>query len=291
MNDCAKNGDYCKFNERFLALLSNLETQEWFSKYEIPGEFEFIFNEEFGEFEKNPKMAQFYEVEYMREIVLGELRGIEQGRTESSTTIPSQLLDKLENVNFNEIYAYLLEPEEELLTGDGGPPDGPLRRKRNTNNYFMSRRKKREGPPPPPGGGFFGPEEREQVSYTDILNNVKRFITAADKILTSARSKRRKRQITPEAKKKCDMIGGIMYTLAMKSGVKDGSQFSLAKIRIADMFNDGLEDLEAIADTSFSYCSAFYDEKAYKIIELNLEELRTFVEMKEFDDGFSQRIR
>ena len=118
MNDCAKNGDYCKFNERFLALLSNLETQEWFSKYEIPGEFEFIFNEEFGEFEKNPKMAQFYEVEYMREIVLGELRSIEQGRTESSTTIPSQLLDKLENVNFNEIYAYLLEPEEELLTGE-----------------------------------------------------------------------------------------------------------------------------------------------------------------------------
>ena len=299
-NDCADNGDYCKFNERFLALLSNLESQEWFSKYEIPGEFEFTYNEEFGEFEKVAKTAQFYEVDFMKEIVLEELRGIEESRTDSSNTVPSLLLDKLESVDFTQIYSYLLEPEEEEPQpgvggggGGGGGKGGKGRRKRGTNEYFLRRRKKREGPghsPGPGGGGFFG-EEREPVSYTGILNNVKRFIAAADKILKSALSnKRKKRQAGTRALKlKCDIIGSMLYTLAMKSGVKDGSQYSFAKIKNSGWLNHLLGELEAVADTSsFSHCGA---EKISNIVEIELQELRKFIEYKEFDDGFSQRMR
>ena len=57
------------------------------------------------------------------------------------------------------------------------------------------------------------------------------------------------------------------------------------------MFNEGLEDLEAIAGDSYTHCTLYLEEKTFKILEINLDELREFVEIKEFDDGFAPRKR
>ena len=273
MNDCAVDGDYCKFNKRFLALLSKLESQDWFSKFEIPGEFEFTLDEN-GEYMKLPKRAQFYEVKFMSDIVYQKLKEIARKQTESSTTVPSLLLDELESFNFTEIY---LEEGEES--------DGE-RRKRETNDFFRHRRKKREIDE---DGSFFGEEEIEPVSYTDILNIAKRFITAIDKMIKSALSKKKKREVLIWPKEeRCEDLDSFLYSFI---DFKDGSQFSLAKITKSINDQDIIE-LEANADSSFAHCNInSYYQKLLSNSQKYLKEFRKFVEYKEFDDGFSNRIR
>ena len=284
MNDCAENGDYCKFHKRFLELLSKLESQEWFSKFEIPEQFEFTFNE-FGEIQKEPKIAQFYEVEFMKEIISKKVGKLERRRNkfkEFPQNGPSLIMEHLENYNFEEKYSYLLEPEEEIVLEE----EGPLRRKRKTN-YIRSRRnigEEEEGVEGSPPQGD-GEEENKSVSYIAILNNVKRFLTVADKIVKSGLSTR------PDSlgnKEDCWVFEILMEMLAFKSGIKDGSQYSFAKIKHSEMLKEMVGEFEEVADSNFASCNA---EKTAKIIEANLQELKKFIEYKEFDDGFSQRIR
>ena len=102
MNDCAKNGEYCKFNKRFLEILSKFESLKWFSNFEIPGEFEFSFDE-FGEIQKKPKLAQFFEVEFLRDRIAGKILEMEMRKNWGSEKtdkiiVPSDLLDWLAEI-------------------------------------------------------------------------------------------------------------------------------------------------------------------------------------------------
>ena len=275
MNDCAKNGEYCKFNKRFLEILSKFESLKWFSNYEIPGEFEFTFDE-FGEYQKKPKIAQFLEVEFIKDWFAHKIRKLERKKNiKSSNIVPSDLLD------------WLTEIAEDIRKEEEGEEEEPLRRKRNINGYFMSRRKKREelveGEEEDEGHGG-GPELEKPVSYSDILNKIKRFMTAVDKIIKKSKS-----PSSSGDKGNCWAFDEFPELFIKKEGIKDASQYSFAKIKNSGWLNHLLGELEAVADTSsFSHCGA---EKISNIVEIELQELRKFIEYKEFDDGFSQRMR
>ena len=146
-------------------------------------------------------------------------------------------------------------------------------------------------PPPVPDGFFWSEDPEASPSYTDILNNVKKFQIVFEKMIKSALSKGKVKEeiLGEEELDRCTHIHEMFEILTKKSGVKDGSQFSLAKIKKSSTFYDyeWLLELEGIADSSFSHC----EEKIAKIVNVNLKELRKFVTYKEFDDGFKQRIR
>ena len=275
MNDCAKNGEYCKFNKRFLEILSKFESLKWFSNYEIPGEFEFTFDE-FGEYQKKPKIAQFLEVEFIKDWFAHKIRKLERKKNiKSSNIVPSDLLD------------WLTEIAEDIRKEEEGEEEEPLRRKRNINSYFMSRRKKREqlveGQEEDEGHGG-GPEVEKPFSYSDILNKIKRFMTVVDKIIKKSKS-----PSSSGDKENCFVFDLFLGPFIKKEGIKDGSQYSFAKIQNSEWLNHISGELEAVADSSsFSHCGA---ENIINIVEKDLQELRKFIEYKEFDDGFSQRMR
>ena len=275
MNDCAKNGEYCKFNKRFLEILSKFESLKWFSNYEIPGEFEFTFDE-FGEYQKKPKIAQFLEVEFIKDWFAHKIRKLERKKNiKSSNIVPSDLLD------------WLTEIAEDIRKEEEGEEEEPLRRKRNINGYFMSRRKKREqlveGQEEDEGHGG-GPELEKPVSYSDILNKIKRFMTVVDKIIKKSKS-----PSSSGDKGNCWAFDEFLGPFLKKEGIRDGSQYSLAKIKNSEWLNHLIGELEAVADSSsFNHCGA---DKISDIVEIELQELKKFIEYKEFDDGFSQRMR
>ena len=76
MDDCAKEGDYCKFHQRFLTLFETLESRQWFSNFEIEGEFTYEFVK--GKFKKTPKIAQFFQIQHMRDIIIEQIREMEE---------------------------------------------------------------------------------------------------------------------------------------------------------------------------------------------------------------------
>lgn len=81
-------------------------------------------------------------------------------------------------------------------------------------------------------------------------------MVAAKKIvqsLTGGNKRRRKRQADPD-KKICDFVYTIMYAVNDGGGVKDGAYFSFSKIKVANIFNDELKDMENLATQSFGHC-------------------------------------
>ena len=91
-----------------------------------------------------------------------------------------------------------------------------------------------------------------------MLSKVERWMTAAKKILVSLtggdKRRRKKRQASPD-KKVCDFVYTIMYALNDDGGIKDGAHFSFSKIKVANIFNDELEDMENMANSqSFDHC-------------------------------------
>ena len=91
-----------------------------------------------------------------------------------------------------------------------------------------------------------------------MLSRVERWMTAAKKIiqsLTAGDKRRRRKRQAPPNMKVCDFVYTIMYALDAGGGVKDGYHFSFSKIKVANIFNDELEDMENIANTqSFDHC-------------------------------------
>ena len=198
MNDCENDGDYCKFNTRFLALLKEIEAQEFFSTFET-GEMEVSFDEEFGEIIKTPKIAEFFEISYMPDIILSEIRNVHDAAKVTDTK-SNQLLANLEKIDFNAEFSVEEEDDEQ---GPGSEPlpqpePGPGRRKRDASKFKerSNTRQKREMHGPPPMHG--GPHEffQEPVSYPNIIENSNRLATAVTKMLTNINKRRRKRQPT-----------------------------------------------------------------------------------------------
>ena len=154
MDDCGKDGDYCKFHQRFLALFQTLEAKPWFSNFEIAGEFNFEFFD--GKFIKSPKMAQYFQIEFMRNIIIQQVRDMEKNESPDLADKPTRLLEKLESFDYDQEFGEEINDNNE---GPGnGPPPPPDRRRKKRNAKVGSLRRKREGgPPPPPGGGPGGP--------------------------------------------------------------------------------------------------------------------------------------
>ena len=152
MDDCEKDGDYCKFHQRFITLLETLEAKSWFSNFEIVGEFNFDFVD--GEFIKTPKMAQFFKIEFMKHIIIEQIREIEKDESPELEDKPTRLLEKLESFDYDQDFGQEFNDQE----GDGPPPPGERRKKRSTKVEIL-RRKREGGPPPPGGGGPGGPGE------------------------------------------------------------------------------------------------------------------------------------
>lgn len=160
MDDCGKDGDYCKFHRRFLALFQTLESKPWFSNFEIKGEFNFEFED--GEFVKSPKMAQYFQIEFMRNIIIQQIRDMEKNESPDLADKPTRLLEKLESFDYDQEFGEEINDNDEDGEGNGNgngpPPPGGRRKKRDTK--AGSPRRKREGPgggPGGPGGGPGGP--------------------------------------------------------------------------------------------------------------------------------------
>ena len=176
MDDCEKDGDYCKFHQRFLTLLETLEAKPWFSNFRIEGEFEFNFED--GEFIKTPKLAQFFQIEFMKHIIIEQIREIEKDESPDLEDKPTRLMEKLESFDYDQDFGQQNNDNDEGGGGGGPPPPGGRRKKRSTKVEIL--RKKREGGPPPPPGGGGGPggpggHFREQEVRLSRLNTFLQF--------------------------------------------------------------------------------------------------------------------
>ena len=176
MDDCEKDGDYCKFHQRFLTLLETLEAKPWFSNFRIEGEFEFNFED--GEFIKTPKLAQFFQIEFMKHIIIEQIREIEKDESPDLEDKPTRLMEKLESFDYDQDFGQQNNDNDEGEGGGGPPPPGGRRKKRSTKVEIL--RKKREGGPPPPPGGGGGPggpggHFREQEVRLSHLNTFLQF--------------------------------------------------------------------------------------------------------------------
>ena len=274
MDDCALNGNYCQFNTAFLNLLSILESEEWFSTYKT-GEIEYNFNEITGEIDATPKMAEFFEVNYMSDIVLDIIREIQESENEANVAKPTLLLQKLQSFNFTGEFG----SQDNKPGGGGGPPSGgpPSGRKKRR---IVKKRKKRK----------IGPNKVEPESYTELKLKLNRFNTAFGKILTSLTSSRKKRQVDPENRAICNFVKNILFAIGDESGIRDGAYFNMAKIKYSSYFNHQLDYLEEISNKDLD-CTGLIEEKAVILKEHHLEELKEYAKYKEFDDGYNDRIR
>ena len=175
MDDCEKDGDYCKFHQRFLTLLETLEAKPWFSNFRIKGEFEFTFED--GEFIKTPKFAQFFQIEFMKHIIIEQIRDIEKNESPDLEDKPTRLMEKLESFDFDQEFGQQNNDNDEDEGGGGGegggeggggpPPPGGRRKKRGTKVEIL--RRKREGGPPPGKGGPGGPGRHHHEQEVRLL--------------------------------------------------------------------------------------------------------------------------
>ena len=277
---CAVDGDYCKFNRRFLALLKKLEAEKWFEEFSLlNGEPEFVYNKKKGRYEKVKTAAPFLKVEWIsREVIWEEIKKVvweyNNNRDISTTDL---LMQKLDSFDFGADFKFGKEKDRRKREAGGG-----------------------KGGKGGPGGPQA--EEKETANYTNLNLNIGRFVTALNIILpklgveVEGRRKRKsapgrdKRQAAPEVD--CNMISNLAGILGMEDGgVREGDMFSYARISVSMFFNEMLPALEWTAQQDLSECIKIIDKKYVYMLEVNLKNLQTFLETKKRSVEFQDRIR
>ena len=271
---CAANGDYCKFNRRFINLLKKLESEKWFEEYSLlKGEPEFVYNKKKGRYEKVKTAAPFLKVEWIsREVIWEQIKKVvEEHNNNRDIVTTDRLMQKLESFDFGADFK------------------------------FGKQRRKREGGKGKGGGpGGQEAEQRETANYTNLNLNIRRFVTAVNLILpkfgAEGRKKRKsspgreKRQAAPEVD--CLMISNLAGILGMEDGgVREGDMFSYARISVSLFFTDLLPALEWTAQQDLTECRILVDEKYIYMLTVHLKNLQTFLETKERSVEFQDRIR
>ena len=271
---CAANGDYCKFNRRFINLLKKLESEKWFEEYSLlKGEPEFVYNKKKGRYEKVKTAAPFLKVEWIsREVIWEQIKKVvEEHNNNRDIVTTDRLMQKLESFDFGADFK------------------------------FGKQRRKREGGKGKGGGpGGQEAEQRETANYTNLNLNIRRFVTAVNLILpkfgAEGRKKRKsspgreKRQAAPEVD--CLMISNLAGILGMEDGgVREGDMFSYARISVSLFFTELLPTLEWTAQQDLSECRILVDEKYIYMLTVHLKNLQTFLETKERSVEFQDRIR
>ena len=271
---CAVDGEYCKFNRRFLNLLKKLESEKWFEEFSlVKGEPDFVYNKKKGRFEKVKTAAPFLKVEWIsREVIWEQIKKVvEEYNNNRDLSTTDLLMQKLENFNFGADFNF--EKERRKREAKGGKGGGP-------------------------GGGQ--EEEREVANYTNINLKIKRFVTAINIMLPKLGAEgRKKRKSTPGREKRqaaptvdCNMISNLAGILGMEDGgVREGGMFSYARISVSQFFNELLPALEWMAQQDLAECKKIIDKKYVYMVEVNLKKVETFLETKERSVEFQDRIR
>ena len=171
---CAANGDYCKFNRRFINLLKKLESEKWFEEFSLlKGEPDFVYNKKKGRFEKVQTAAPFLKVEWISREVIWPLikQVVEEHNNNRDISTTDRLMQKLESFDFGADFEF-----------------GRERRKRQAGGG------KGGGPGGPGGPGGHQEEERETANYTNLNINIRRFVTAVNTILPKLGAEGRKKR-------------------------------------------------------------------------------------------------
>ena len=273
---CAADGDFCKFNRRFINLLKKLESEQWFEEFSlVKGEPEFVYNKQKGRYEKVKTAAPFLKVEWIsREIIWEQIKKVvEEYNNNRDISTTDLLMQKLENFNFGADFNFEKERRKREAGGGKGGKGGP-------------------------GGGQV--EEKETANYTTLNTKIRRFVTAVNLILPKLGAEgRKKRTNTPGREKReaaptvdCNMISNMAGFLGMEDGgVREGDLFSYARITVSQFFNELLPFIEWMARQDLTECTKVIDKKYVYMLQVNLKKLQTFLETKEQSVEFLTRIR
>ena len=266
-DSCAVDGDYCKFNKKFLDLLKKLESEKWFEEFSlINGEADWVYNKKKGKYDRVKSPAPFLKVDWISNEVIWELikqvaDEYDKNRAISTT---DRLIQKLETFNFG------------------------------TDFVFKRRRRRQAGKGKGKGGGGEGEEVELTVAenYTNINTNIKRFITAVNIILPKLKGEGRKRRQAGGGGVDCESVSNMAGILGMEDGgVREGDMFSYARIKVSLFFNEMLPIVEWMAQQDLTECKKIVDKKYVYMLEVNLQKLQTFLDVKERSTQFKDRIR
>ena len=127
-------------------------------------------------------------------------------------------------------------------------------------------------------------------NYTNINSNIKRFVSAVKIILPKLQGQGRRKRAAAEVD--CTSVSNMAGILGMEDGgVREGDMFSYARIKVSFFFNEMLPIVEWMAQQDLTECSKVVDKKYVHMLDVNLQRLQTFLEIKEQSVQHQERIR
>ena len=127
-------------------------------------------------------------------------------------------------------------------------------------------------------------------NYTNINSNIKRFVSAVKIILPKLQGQGRRKRAAAEVD--CTSVSNMAGILGMEDGgVREGDMFSYARIKVSFFFNEMLPVVEWMAQQDLTECSKVVDKKYVHMLDVNLQRLQTFLEIKEQSVQHQERIR
>ena len=241
-----------------------MESEKWFEEFSLlNGEPDWVYNKKKGKYERVKSPAPFLKVEWISREVIWELikQVTQEHRNNRALDTTNRLMQKLESFNFEQDFS------------------------------FRRRRKRQAGKGKGKGGE--GGEEEEPVvaeNYTNINTNIKRFVSAVKIILPKLQGQGRRKRAAAEVD--CTSVSNMAGILGMEDGgVREGDMFSYARIKVSFFFNEMLPMVEWMAQQDLAECSKVVDKKYVHMLEVNLQRLQTFLEIKEQSVQYQERIR
>ena len=108
MKSCETGGEYCTFHKKMLAIIDDIEAQEWFSVYqEVHKTEEWIWNDEIFDNEVITTFKDHLDFEFLIVIIYDEVQKIENNIRKGSNADQSRidlLVAALETVDYESIF-------------------------------------------------------------------------------------------------------------------------------------------------------------------------------------------
>ena len=276
MDDCAGNGEFCKFYEEYFSLLDKFKDSKWAKKsWEHSSEsYIWIYNSCTGQWDEQLLPQGHVRFEIM-EPIISEILGDEDFFVPTSTPLNKKFFDRLESFDFDRHFF------ENTWNGwmDDTSTESPESNTFPTTCYTTTTTA--------PTEHYQGTLSRNIERFLGIMSRVTGYIWTA---LNT--TQREKRSLSTEELTICHKLRDLPFRL---SEIKSGSVFSLAKMKVAlTLKEENIDLLEGITAQSVRDClKAIYREdevlkkKFLLVLEEKISELTLFNAVKQYPDGLT----